>query len=81
MYPALVVKAVLLSHFLPPQTMSSMGPEQLGSLLSAGAVFSLCLLQGGGLVVEMRCRALHSPGYGGLYFGRAEIFGSAWEGG
>lgn len=30
-----------------------MGPEQLGSLVSAGTVPFLCLLQGGRLVVEM----------------------------
>lgn len=44
--PVLVLRAVLLSCFLPPREMAAVGLEQLGSLVSAGMVLSPCLFQG-----------------------------------
>lgn len=38
-------------------------------------------LAGWGLVVEIRCRALHSSGHQVLHLGSARTFSSAWEGG
>lgn len=70
-----------LCCFLLPQGTAAMGPEQLSSFVSAGSVLLLCLLQGGGLVVEMRCRALHSSGHQVLHLVSARTFCSGWEGG
>lgn len=69
--------AVLL---LPVPGTAAVGPEQLCSLVSAGAVIWPCLLQGRCLLVEMRCRALHSSGHQVLHLGSAGTFGSAWLG-